>query len=418
MSAQAGHAEEVSAQNSSGPLDGVRVVDLTQALAGPFCTMLLADLGADVIKVEPPRGDMTRYAGPLLPDDELKAYGGYFQSINRNKRSICVDLKSPHGVEVVRELVRTSPVLVENMRPGVMDRLGLSYEALRDLNPALVYACVRGFGDPRTGVSPYTEWPAFDVTAQAMGGFIGITGAADGTVQKAGASVGDIYPGTLLALGICAALHHATTTGRGQFLDVSMYDAILALCERIVYQHSYLGEVPGPQGNSHPMLCPFDVFEASDGHVTIAAPTDNHWALLCDAVGRPDLATDDRYSSNLRRVKHGDDVRKIIAGWTIGRTKAEIVEVLGGKVPVAPVNTIADIYADRHTAARGMLVEVEQPGSANPVTIVGPPIKLTETPSAIRRRAPLLGEHTDEVLSDVGMSDDEIAGLRKAEVIT
>ena len=401
----------------NGPLHGIRVLDLTQMLAGPYCTMLLADLDADVVKVESPRGDVTRHAGPYTPGDELRAFGGYFHSVNRNKRSIVIDLKTDDGKDLFRRLVPHAHILVENFRPDVMEGLGLAYESLHELNPALVYAAVRGFGDPRTGASPYADWPAFDVTAQAMGGFMGITGLEGGEPQKSGPGVGDIFPATLACVGILAALHHAQRTGEGQLVDVAMYDGVLALCERIVYQHSYTGEVPRPQGNTHPLLCPFDVFPAFDGHVTIAAPTDNHWQRFCEIAGAPELATDDRFRNNLMRVQNAAAVRDIVSQWTKHRTRAEIVAELGGRVPVAPVNSIADIYADPHTKARDMLATVEQPGSPRPVTIAGSPIKLTETPSGVRRRAPLLGEHTNEVLKEFGIGDSEIAALRDAEVV-
>ena len=381
----------------SGPLHGLRILDLTRALAGPYCTMLLADLGADVVKIESPEGDLTRAASPL---PEGAPFGGYFQSVNRNKRSVVLDLKAPGGRETLRGLVPHAHALVENFRSGVMDRLGLSYETLSELNPALVYASVRGFGDPRGGESPYTEWPAFDVTAQAWGGFMGITGSADGKPQQAGPGVGDIFPGTLLALGIVSALLHARATGEGQYVDVAMYDGVLAMCERIVPVYSYTGDVPGPQGNAHPQFCPFGIFPASDGYVSIAAPTNNHWRALCEIIGRDELGVDDRYKNVVVRIQHRDAVIALLSDWTREHTKREIVDALGGKVPVGPVNSVEDIVADPHTAARSMLAEVEQPGMDRPVMVPNSPIKLTRTPSGVRRRAPLLGEHTDEVLRE------------------
>ena len=401
----------------SGPLYGVRVLDLTRALAGPYCTMLLADLGADVVKIESPEGDLTRMALPQPPGADRAPFGGYFQSINRNKRSIVIDFKKPEGCDVLRRLVPTADALVENFRAGIMDRLGLNYEHLRELNPKLVYASVRGFGDPRGGTSPYAEWPAFDVTAQAFGGFMGITGASQGSPQQAGPGIGDIFPGTLCALGVVSALRHADHTGEGQYVDVAMYDAVLALCERIVVQHSYTGDVPHPLGNTHPQLCPFGMFPAADGFVTIAAPTNNHWRALCTIIGRPHLGLDDRYKNNLVRLEHRDDVISLITEWTITRTKAEIVASLGGEVPVGPVNTVEDIVADEHVKAREMLAEVEQPGMDRPVTIAGTPIKLTRTPAEVRHRAPRLGEHTDEVLREFGFEDGEITKLREIEVL-
>jgi crotonobetainyl-CoA:carnitine CoA-transferase CaiB-like acyl-CoA transferase len=385
----------------AGPLEGLRVVDLSTMLAGPYATMLLADLGADVVKVEPPRGDGTRRAGPFRPEDGRAGLAGYFQSVNRGKRGVVLDLKAPSDVERFLSLVRSADVLVENYSAGVMDRLGLSYERLATENPRLVYAALRGFGDPRTGASPYTQWPAFDIVAQAMGGFLGITGTADGAPVKSGPGVGDIFPAALLAFGVLAAVHHARRTGQGQFLDVAMYDAMVSLCERMVYQYSYTGEVPRPQGNGHPLLCPFDIFPTADGWVSVAAPHDGHWRILADTIGGPSLSENPRYRTNVDRVRHADEVRAVVGDWLSSRTNAEVVEVLGGRVPIGPVNDVATIAADPHVAARGMLVEMEQPGSDRPITVAGQPVKFTRTPTDVGRRAPTLGEHdVDAVLTE------------------
>jgi len=390
-----------------GPLADVCVLDLTQALAGPYCTMLLADLGADVIKVESSRGEMTRFSGPFTEDDTERAFGGYFASLNRNKRSLVLDLKTPGGKEAIKRLADKSDVLVENFAAGVMERLGLSYETLAERNPRLVYAAIRGFGDPRTGKSPYTHWPAYDIVAQAMGGLVGVTGTPEGGGLRCGPSVGDIMPGTLAAVGILAAVHHARRTGEGQFLDVAMYDAVLSLCEHYVYLYSYGGENPGPLGNAHPFLCPFDVFDAKDGQIAIAAPTDKHWRLLCDIIGRPELGKDERFARNEGRQEHAPEIRAIVAQWTSRHTRAEIVEILSQHVAAGPVNTMADIFADPHVAAREMLPEIEQVG-ARPVKLAGAPIKLTRTPSRIYRRAPVLGEHSEEVLAEIGMTPADL----------
>ncbi|WP_063044347.1 CaiB/BaiF CoA transferase family protein [Nocardia pseudovaccinii] len=383
----------------TGPLSGLVVVDLTRALAGPYCTMLLADLGADVIKVEAPAGDSARHHGPFPDDDTEHHYGGYFQSVNRNKRSVVVDFRSPQGIAAVRRLARDADVLVENFRAGVMDRMGLSYESLAEDNPRLVYGALRGFGDPRTsaGPSPYAERPAFDVVAQAMGGIMGITGPP-GTPTKVGPGIGDIFPATLMAVGILAAVTECQRTGRGRFVDVAMYDAIVSLCERTVYQYSYSGVVATGEGNDHPLLCPFGLYRAADGWVTIAAPRERQWQALCTAVGKPHLADDPLFASNNARVVVRDEVRVLIESWTSARTMSEIVQALADDVPCGPVNSAAGIYADPHVHLRNMLIELEHPGSTRTVTVAGQPIKFGGAPTPRARRAPLLGEHTAELL--------------------
>ncbi|RJG40839.1 CoA transferase [Mesorhizobium sp. DCY119] len=377
-----------------GALAGLKVVDLTQMLAGPYCTMLLADQGADVVKIEPIDGDPTRQFGPFRADDEAHHFGAYFQSTNRNKKSVALDLKSEEGKALFRRLAADADIVVENFRAGVMDRLGIGYESLAAENPGLVYAAIRGFGDPRTGASPYTDRPAFDVVAQAMGGAMGITGPDSATPMKIGPGVGDIFPATLAAFGIMAAVHHARASGLGQFVDVAMYDGVLAMCERIVYQYSYTGKSPVPEGNQHPILCPFGTFPAKDGQVTVGCPRDSFWRELVAIIGRPELATNPRFLTNNDRLAHSAETVAIVEEWTRNHTKAEIAAALDGKVPFGPVNTAADIYADPHVLARGMLAEVEHPGSATPVTIAGTPIRMTATPGGVARRAPLTGEDT------------------------
>ena len=398
---------------SFGALAGIKIIDLTQMLAGPYCTMLLADQGATVIKIEPIEGDATRQFGPFRVDDEAHYFGGYFQSTNRNKKSVALDLKSEEGKELLRRLVAESDILVENFRAGVMDRLGIGYESLAAENPKLVYAAIRGFGDQRTGASPYVDRPAFDVVAQAMGGAMGVTGPNATTPMKIGPGVGDIFPASLAAFGIMAAFHHATRTGQGQFLDVSMYDGVLAMCERVIYQYSYTGKSPVPEGNQHPILCPFGVFNCRDGQVTIGCPRDSFWRELVTIMGKPELGTDPRFSSNNLRLARSAETVAIVEAWTAVRTKAEIALALDGKVPFGPVNTAEDIYRDPHIAAREMLVEVEHPGSATPVTIASTPIRMTATPGGVVQRAPLIGENSDEILASLGLDAHRIADLKR-----
>jgi crotonobetainyl-CoA:carnitine CoA-transferase CaiB-like acyl-CoA transferase len=385
----------------SGPLTGVRIVDLTQALAGPFCTMLLADLGADVIKIEPPAGDMSRYSYPFRHDDTERAFGAYFGSINRNKRGVVLDLKLEGDRQQFLRLVDSADAVTENFRAGVMDRLGLGWEVLHARNPRLVYGAIRGFGDPRTGESPYVHWPAYDVVGQAMGGVVSITGTAEGEMFRVGPSIGDIYPATVAALGLTAALHNAQATGHGQFMDVAMYDALVALCEAIIYRYSYAGIVSRPTGNSHPQLSPFDIYPTADGACAIAAPTSRHWDLLCEIMHRGDLNHDPRTVTNNDRIANAAFVREIMTAWTRAQTTAEVVRQLAGIVPVGPVNDAADIFADPHIAARKMLVAVDHPGSSRPGVFPNSPIHYTATPAGIHRRAPKLGEHTAEVFAEL-----------------
>lgn len=387
---------------SPGALAGLRVLDLSQVLAGPFCTQMLADHGAEVIKIEPPEGDPARRFAPFRADDTERAFGGYFQSINRGKKSVVLDLKDPAGRAAFLKLVASADVLVENYRAGVMERLGLSFEALAKINPRLVYGAIRGFGDPRSGQSPYNDWPAFDVVAQAMGGIMGITGPTADQPLKIGPGVGDTVPALMLAFGILAAVRHAERSGQGQFLDISMIDGVLALCERLVHQYSYAGEVAGPEGNGHPLLCPFGLFRAADGWVAIGCPTDKFWVELAAAIGRPELAVDPGWATNAARLARRGEVTTLIEGFTSQRSKAELKALFGGRVPFGPVQNAAEIFADPHFAARDMLVQVEQPGSATPVTIAGVPVHLSATPGAVRGRAPRLGEHTAEVLAGLG----------------
>lgn len=393
-----------------GALRDIRIIDLTQMLAGPYGTMMLADHGAEVIKVEPLEGDMTRGAGPWRADDAQKVLGGYFQSIDRNKKSVALDLKSEAGRAALMTLIKGADAVTENFRAGVMERLGLGYEVLREVNPRLVYGALRGFGDRRTGESPYVDWPAFDVVAQAMGGVMAITGPDANTPTKVGPGVGDIVPGMMLAFGVLAAIHHARRTGEGQFVDVSMVDAVLAVCERTIWQSSVQGVTPVPDGNHHPFLCPFGMFPASDGFITVAAQQDNFFKILCEAIGAEALLADPRFTSFKTRSDNRHALVETLGAYTAQFSKAELMARLGGRIPFGPVMNIAEIENDPHFAARQMLVEVEQPGST-PIRIAGAPIKMTLTPGGVRTRAPLIGEHTRVQLKAAGLSDAEIQAL-------
>lgn len=393
--------KHASVVTQPGPLAGVRVVDLTAMLAGPYVTMLLADLGADVVKIEPARGDVTRGAGPWRDGAEATTVGGYFQSVNRGKRGVVLDLKSEPDLKTFRGLVREADIVVENFSAGVMDRLGLSYESLAETNPRLIYGALRGFGDARTGASPYADWLGVDVIAQAMGGFLSITGTADGEPIKSGPGIGDIIPGMHLTIGLLAALHHARVTGRGQFVDVAMYDSILAISERIIYQHSISGVVPKPSGNAHPLWVPFNIMRTADGWVAISGASENHWQILAKELGRPDWTNNELYGSNPLRAAWREEIESVLNAWISVRTTAEVLKTFGGKIPIGPVNNVADIYADPHVEARSMLVDVPQADGTDPITIAGSPIKLSRTPAGVRGAAPLLGQfEAGDILSD------------------
>jgi len=396
-----GHLNAAPMQpESTGPLSDVRVVDLTQALAGPFCTMILADMGADVVKVEPPHGDLPRAAPPFLEDDTDRYFGGYFASINRNKRGVVLDLKQPDDLAKLLKLLESADVVVENFKAGVMDRLGLSWEMLHERFPKLIYATIRGFGDPRSGESPYAAWPAFDVVAQAMGGLVSCTGPDDDHRVTAGPSVGDLYPATMCAVGILGALHHCRRTGEGQFVDVAMTDSIMALCESVTWRYSYTGEVQAPRGTQHPSLAPFGIHPTADGLVAIAALTPGQWEFFCNLIGRPDLIADDRTRTVRRRSDNRPFVTEILEEWTTSLTTAEVVAALAGEVPVGPVNDAPALFASEHVRSREMLVAVEHPGSNRPAVLPNTPLRFSATPAGIYRRAPMLGEHQAEIFDE------------------
>ncbi len=386
----------------SGPLVDVRVVDLTRALAGPYATMILADMGADVIKVEAPGGDGIRRIGPHTEVDDDHHFGGYFASSNRNKRAIVLDLKnSAEDRETLLRLTDAADLVIENNRAGVLEGFGLSYEIMAERNPRLVYGAIRGFGDPRFGEGPYTNWPAFDIVAQSMGGLVSHTGTSDGTRVASGPSVGDLYPATMMVVGVLGALHHAQATGQGQFVDVAMMDSVTALCESMVWRYGYTGEIQAPQGTEHASLSPFETYGCLDGEIAIAAPVPAHWAALCQAMGTPKIIDDDKFRSARRRVVNRRELFAIISEWTGQLTRAQVIDAIGGEVPCGPVNNAEDLSTDPHVKARGVLVAVDHTGSDRKVITPNTPLRFSETPSGIWRGAPMVDEHRAEILAEL-----------------
>jgi formyl-CoA transferase len=380
----------------SGALDGLRVVDLTQVMAGPFCTMLLADFGADVIKVEPPDGDLSRSMG----GERLKMRGSDrapFLALNRNKRSVVLDLKQPHDLERLLGLVATADVLVENYRPGVAERLGIGYTTLSGAHPRLIYASISGFG--QTG--PYADRPGFDLIAQGMSGVMSVTGTPGGDPVKCGVPVSDLAAGLYAVTAILSALVARQRTGRGQHVEASLFEAALGLSVWETTEYWATGDPPSALGSAHRLSAPYQAVRAADGHVTIAALTPAHWERLCGVVGRADLATDPRFASNADRLANRAALIAELESALAADTVATWVDRLVAEgIPAGPLYDYAQVFADAHTQARRMVETVEHPVEGT-VRTLGFPVKMSDTPPAIRLAPPLLGQHTEDVLRAV-----------------
>ncbi len=390
-------------------LEGIRVLDFTRVLAGPFCTMMLADLGAEVIKVERPgAGDDSRHFGPFVGEESA-----YFMSINRNKKSITLNLKDPAAVEIVKRMIPKMDVVVENFRPGVMEKLGLGYEVLKELNPGLVYASSSGFG--HTG--PYSQLPAYDLILQGMGGIMSITGPDSEHPTKVGSSIADIFAGTFCAIGILAALRHRDRTGEGQEVDVSMLDSQVAILENAVSRYFVTGKPPVPIGNRHPSIAPFATFHTTDGFINIAVGNDAIWKRFCELVGRPELVEDSRFSTNGARNDNWQALEPILQEiMSKDSTEGWIERLRKAAVPCGPINNIEQVVNDPQVRHRQMIVEVEHP-VAGKVKMPGCPLKLSATPAEEFSPAPVLGADLESVLSEyAGLSAEEIEDLKKRGV--
>ena len=324
-------------------------------------------------------------------------YGMGFAAVNRNKRSINLDLKDPDDVELLLRLCEQADGVVENMRAGVMDELGLGYEVIAERNPQIVYAVVRGFGDDRTGPSPYGQWPCLDTAGQAMGGLVEATG------DLYEVSIADIYPGTLMALGLVSAIHRARQTGVGDFVDVAMYDSAVTLLRSHVAAFALTGKERRP---GRRVLVPFGLFPATDDRFAIAAPVERHWQLLCEAMSRPDLIDDERTRTNPKRAANQEFTEGEISRWTATRTKQELLDLLGGKVPCGPANSMQEVFDDPHIAAREMLEDCQLPGDNPAVVLAGNPIKFASGSTGLYQRPPILGEHREEILAEFGLDDE------------
>lgn len=419
-----------TAPSSSLPLQGVRVLDLSRVLAGPWCTQTLADLGADVVKIERPMrngsgGDDTRGWGPpFLRDREGRdtAEAAYYLGTNRNKRSVTVDIARPEGQALIRKLAMASDVFVENFKVGDMARYGLDSASLLALNPRLVYCSITGFG--QTG--PYRDRAGYDYAVQGMGGLMSVTGpsrheiaddAPGGGPQKVGVAVADLFTGMYATTSILAALRHRDLTGQGQAIDMALLDTQVAMLANLGANYLVTGVAPQRAGNAHQNIVPYQVFEVADGHLILAVGNDGQFAKFCEVAGRPDLPQDPRFARNADRVRHRSVLVPLLAEIMRTRPRADWLSALeAAKVPCGPINDLAEVFADPQVRSRGMTVQMPHP-LADTVRLVASPMKFSATPVQYRRPPPLLGEHTDEVLAEAGLTAADIAALRESGVL-
>lgn len=390
-----------------GALSGLRILDLTRVLAGPFCTMMFADMGAEVIKVEQPgTGDDTRQLGPFKGGESA-----YFMNLNRNKKGITLNLKNPKGKALFLDLVKKADIVIENFRPGTMEKLGLGYEDLKKVNPGIIYGAISGFG--HTG--RYSQRPGYDIISQAMSGLMSTTGWPDGEPTRTGTAMGDVLGGLSAAIGILAAVHSRSQTGEGQKVDVALVDSAVASLEIINMIYLVEGRIPQRIGNRYESTYPYDSFRGSDGSLVIGAGNDKLWGCLCCVMSRPELAEDPRYLKVPDRVARHAELKTIVEEWTKNLTVNEIYEkVSAAGVPCAPIYDIEQVVNDPHIAQdREMFVEMDHP-KAGRLTVTGSHIKLTGTPSSVRTPSPALGEHTDEIFAELlDLTSEEVEVLRE-----
>jgi len=403
-------------QSISRPLSGVRVIGLEQYMAGPYCTMLLADAGAEVIKIERPgKGDPRRSIPPFAQKDGVKKAGG-FMAYNRNKKSLALNVATPEGQEILRKLAGVSDVVVENLRPGVMDKMGLGYEGMKAVNPRIIYAMISGFGRMPGLETAYTGRPAFDIVAEAMGGVMDLIGFEDKPPTFSLYGLADIYSGMVGAFGIMQALFMRERTGEGQMVDVALLDNMLALNERMVALYSVSGKEPQRGKLEH--LWPRGAYKCADGFVALNVPDDGIWARLATTVGRPDLVEDERSATGTARAANAAFLQPILEEWMADKTREEVVNSLNAAgMPTGPVYTAKDIFADDHFKARGMLAEVDDP-EVGPYTFARSVPHLSAAPEIPLEASPALGAHTREVLEGMlGFSAEEVEVLATAGVI-
>jgi formyl-CoA transferase len=393
-------------------LDGVRVIDLTRILAGPYCTMLLGDLGADVIKIEiPGRGDDTRQWGPPFAEGGESAY---YLAANRNKRSLTLNLKSERGLQVLKDLIRYGDVLVENFRAGTMEGWGLDYSALQELRPGLIYCTITGYGYD----GPYHDRPGYDFIVQALGGFMSVTGPIEGEPTRAGVAIADLASGMFACSAVLAALFRRERAGVGQRIDISLLDSQVALMSYVASNYLVSGEKPKRYGNAHPNIVPYEAFKARDGYLAFAAGNDRQWATFCNAVGRSEWVDDERFSTNPARNRNRAVLIDLLNELFQERDVAEwiaLCEEIG--LPAGPINDMEAVFDDPQVRARGLKRDVPHP-TAGSVSLLASPLNIPTSPAKVRLPPPLLGQHTEEVLSEVlGYDGETVAALRQQGIV-
>ncbi|HEY6134788.1 MAG TPA: CaiB/BaiF CoA-transferase family protein [Rubrivivax sp.] len=412
---------DTSSGLAPGALDGVRVLDLSRVLAGPWCTQTLADLGADVIKVERPgSGDDTRGWGPPFLADRAgqdTAEAAYYLGANRNKRSVTIDIAAPEGQALIRELAAGCDVFVENFKVGDMARYGLDAASMHALYPRLVYCSITGFG--QTG--PYSDRAGYDYAVQGIGGLMSVTGERDdlpgGGPQKVGVAVADLFTGLYATVAILAALRHRDATGEGQVIDMALLDTQVAMLANLGANYLVTGRAPRRAGNAHQNIVPYQVFEVADGHLILAVGNDGQFAKFCAVAGLADVAADPRFQKNAGRVRHREQLVPLLAAAMRTRSRADWLAALeGAKVPCGPINSLDEVFADPQVRHRAMTVRVPHPDS-DTLQLVASPLKLSRTPASVRRAPPLLGQHTDEILQELGLGRGRISALRARGLI-
>lgn len=392
------------------PLQDIVVVDLTRILSGPFCTMILADFGADVIKIESPdTGDESRLLGPYVNTESA-----YFMSVNRGKQSVTINLKTEEGRSILLEIIKKADILVENYRPGKMAEWGLDYEKMKLENPGLIYVSISGFGHS----GPYMKSPAYDIVIQGMSGLMSITGEEDGQPTRVGTSIGDIVPGLFSAVGIMMALFHRSRKGEGQHLDIAMFDSVVAILENAISRFYVQKEIPKPIGNRHPAITPFDSFSVKDGFIIVAAGNQKLFEKLCESLDLPELPKDERFSEYASRHQHEKELKPILSEAFSHFTQSKALKMLSEiGIPCAPINAIDQVLENPQIKERDMIVDVEHP-VAGIVKLPGIPIKMSATPGAIEKPAPTLGQHTNYVLSKfASLTEEQISELHLKGIV-